>query len=127
MNEKKFTGTLSSSQLSIAGLHKFVFRSFLLCLNVLYACSHFSSTPVLWIPGPLLHIHAHDTHKHTETNAVRVFAISPLNQVVFKVRKKELQDHHIGMGLKNNLMQALSSCSVPTLYIFTNQKYTLLR
>ena len=67
---------------------------------------------------------------YPEKHAVYVSAVSTLN-VVFKKKilkkKKTLKDHQIGMGLKSNLIEALSSCSIPTLYIFSHQKYTLLR
>lgn len=64
-----------------------------------------------------------------EKHAVYVSAVSTLNVVFKKIlkKKKTLKGHQIGMGLKNNLIEALSSCAIPTLYIFSHQKYTLLR
>lgn len=100
--------------------------SFLFCRNVLYAHSHFAFMPVLRSPGPSAS-HPWTVQKNMLCMFLQLVPWMWSLRRYWKKKKKNLKDHQIGMGLKNNLIEALSSCTIPTLYIFSHQKYTLLR
>lgn len=120
----------SSSRLNIAGIRIFLNHSssakmFYLTILILLSC-------LLCSPDPSAS-HPWIIRKHLETVLCVFLQLAPwirwsLRKRNLKKKKKKpsLVDHEIGMGLNNNLIQALSSCSVPTLCIFSYQKNTLL-